>query len=85
MLTLETERLILSPWRRKDAADLYDYAKNPNVGPPAGWKPHESVKLYALFFSPIMYGLYGISRQGSRLGQSDLKKTDTDRISAAES
>ena len=44
MLTLETERLILSPWRRKDAADLYDYAKNPNVGPPAGWKPHESVK-----------------------------------------
>lgn len=44
MVTLETERLLLSPWKRKDAAALYDYAKNPNVGPHAGWKPHASIK-----------------------------------------
>lgn len=41
--TLETERLILRMWRKKDAAELYAYAKNPNVGPNAGWKPHASV------------------------------------------
>lgn len=41
--TLETERLILRSWRKKDAPNLYEYAKNPNVGPHAGWKPHESV------------------------------------------
>lgn len=41
--TIETERLILRMWRKKDAADLYAYAKNPNVGPHAGWKPHDSV------------------------------------------
>lgn len=44
MKTLETDRLILSEWKKKDAADLYAYAKNPNVGPHAGWKPHESIR-----------------------------------------
>ncbi len=44
MMKLETERLILSTWKKKDAADLYDYAKNPNVGPHAGWKPHADIK-----------------------------------------
>ena len=44
MKALETERLILRPWRLEDAADMYAYAKNPNVGPNAGWKPHESVE-----------------------------------------
>lgn len=41
--TLETERLILRMWKKKDAAELYAYAKNPNVGAHAGWKPHDSV------------------------------------------
>ena len=40
--SLETGRLLLSPWSRKDSEALYAYAKNPNVGPHAGWKPHES-------------------------------------------
>ena len=44
MKTLETQRLLLSAWRKKDAADHYEYAKNPNVGPHAGWKPHGDVK-----------------------------------------
>lgn len=39
---LETERLMLTAWSKKDAAALFAYAKNPNVGPHAGWKPHES-------------------------------------------
>lgn len=42
--TLETERLILREWTRKDAPALYAYAKNPNVGPRAGWKPHADVR-----------------------------------------
>ena len=41
--TLETDRLILRMWNRRDAADLYAYAKNPNVGPNAGWKPHAGI------------------------------------------
>jgi RimJ/RimL family protein N-acetyltransferase len=41
---IETKRLILNNWKRKDAEDLYQYAKNPNVGPHAGWKPHADLK-----------------------------------------
>ena len=44
MTTLETERLILRPWREEDAEDLYEYARDPEVGPPAGWQPHTSVE-----------------------------------------
>lgn len=40
---LETERLILREFRESDAEDLYEYARDPEVGPNAGWKPHESL------------------------------------------
>jgi len=43
MKTLETSRLILRPFLESDLEDFYEYAKNPNVGPNAGWKPHESI------------------------------------------
>lgn len=42
-MILETKRLILRPWREDDAEELYKYAKDPEVGPPAGWAPHTSV------------------------------------------
>ena len=41
---LETERLILRPWQEADAEYLYEYAKDPDIGPPAGWPLHESVE-----------------------------------------
>ena len=41
---IETERLILRPWRESDAEALYTYASDPAVGPPAGWPPHTSVE-----------------------------------------
>ena len=43
-MTLETERLILRPWRESDAESLYEYAKDPKVGPIAGWPVHTSVE-----------------------------------------
>ena len=39
---LQTERLILREWRETDADSLYEYAKDPEVGPIAGWQPHKS-------------------------------------------
>ncbi|MEG0693581.1 MAG: GNAT family protein [Oscillospiraceae bacterium] len=41
MKTLKTDRLILRAWAESDLDDFYDYAKNPNVGPSAGWQPHK--------------------------------------------
>ena len=43
-IMLETERLILRPWKETDAEELYTYASDPEVGPPAGWPPHTSVE-----------------------------------------
>lgn len=43
-MILETERLILRPWCDDDAPDLYIYASDPDIGPPAGWPPHTSVE-----------------------------------------
>lgn len=43
-MTIETERLILRPWTLSDAESLYHYAKDPAVGPIAGWPPHTSVE-----------------------------------------
>lgn len=41
---LKTERLYLRPWREEDAESLFEYAKDPEVGPPAGWPPHTNVE-----------------------------------------
>ena len=43
-MILQTKRCILRPWREEDAEDLYKYARDPEVGPPAGWPPHKSVE-----------------------------------------
>ena len=41
-MILETERLILRPWEESDAEECYKYAKDPRVGPAAGWPVHTS-------------------------------------------
>lgn len=41
---LETERLILRKWTDADAESLFEYAKDPDVGPITGWPPHQSVE-----------------------------------------
>ncbi len=43
-MILHTKRLVLRPWREEDAEELYKYASDPEVGPPAGWPPHTSVE-----------------------------------------
>ena len=40
---METDRILLRPWRDSDAGSLYKYASDPEVGPRAGWPPHKSV------------------------------------------
>lgn len=43
-MILETKRLLLRPWEESDAESLYEYAKDPAVGTPAGWPAHRSVE-----------------------------------------
>jgi len=42
MKVLETERLILRPFKLEDLDDFYDYAKEEGVGEFAGWPTHKS-------------------------------------------
>lgn len=47
METLETERLLLRPWKTNDeteAASVFRYAGDPEIGPRYGWPPHASVQ-----------------------------------------
>ena len=43
-MIIETDRLLLRPWAESDAEALYEYAKDPRVGPDAGWKEHTSIQ-----------------------------------------
>ncbi len=42
-MMLTTERLVLRPWKEADAESLFEYAKDPDIGPIAGWPPHKSI------------------------------------------
>lgn len=42
-MILETKRLLLRPLTMADAPQVYAYSREQNVGPNAGWKPHESI------------------------------------------
>ncbi len=44
VVSFETKRLILRPWSENDAESLYSYAKDPRIGPIAGWNVHTSVE-----------------------------------------
>lgn len=44
MAVIKTERLILRKWEDTDAESLFEYAKDPDVGPIAGWPYHKNVE-----------------------------------------
>lgn len=44
-MVLETERLLLRRFKSDDLMDFYEYCKNPNVGPNAGWLPHANIDI----------------------------------------
>ncbi|MCF7926039.1 MAG: GNAT family N-acetyltransferase [Candidatus Izimaplasma sp.] len=41
---ITTKRLLLRPLKKTDKEAIFAYAKLPNVGPLAGWKPHDSIE-----------------------------------------
>lgn len=40
---METQRILLRRWLESDAESLFKYASDPDVGPRAGWPPHQNV------------------------------------------
>ncbi len=56
MKALETQRLFLRPFQESDLWDFYEYAKNPKVGPNAGWPPHKSIEDSKTILNNFMEG-----------------------------
>lgn len=79
-MELRTERLLLRPWLESDAAELYKYAKDPQVGPIAGWPPHQCVEdslavIRTVFSVPETYAV--VSKEtGLPIGCIGLKTGD---------
>lgn len=76
-MILETERLILRPWKETDAESLYYYAKNPDVGPIAGWNPHKNIEESLQVIKNVFNGAecYAICEKGhdEPIGAVELK------------
>lgn len=74
---LETERLILRKWTDADAESLFEYAKDPDVGPIAGWPPHQSVEESLSIIRNVLGGdeCYAICEKenGKAIGTIELK------------
>ncbi len=79
-MILETNRLILRPWREDDAEELYQYAQDPEVGPPAGWRPHTDVAdsreiIRTIFSAPETYAVC-LKETGKPIGSIGLHRND---------
>lgn len=71
-----TERLCLRPWRDADAKSLYFYAKDPEVGPAAGWPSHDSEQTSLATIRSVLNGpeCYAITEKenGTAIGAVEL-------------
>ena len=79
-IRIETERLILRPWDEDDAEDLYQYASDPDVGPPAGWPTHTSVEnsreiIRSVLSAPETYAVC-LKDHGKPIGSIGLHRND---------
>lgn len=79
---IETGRLVLRKWKETDAESLFEYAKDPEVGPAAGWPPHKSVDESRDVIINVLCGeeCYAICEKGTdkAIGSVELKlKGDT--------
>lgn len=67
-MEIETDRLRLRTIRPEDAEDIFRYSGEPNVGPNAGWKPHETIEetreIMELLFTD-KEGVFGIVEKES--------------------
>ncbi len=81
-IRIETERLILRPWRESDLADFYEYASVDGVGQMAGWLPHrdmeESKMILNMFIEEKKTLALELKDSGKVIGSIGLETRDAD-------
>lgn len=76
-MVFHTERLTIRRWQEEDAHSLYEYAKDPDIGPIAGWPPHNNIEESLDVIKNVLNGAecYAICEKGSdkAIGAVELK------------
>lgn len=66
-----------SAWEEADAENLYECAKDPDVGPVAGWPPHKNIEESRAVIQNVLAGsqCYAICEKenGRAIGSIELK------------
>ena len=79
-IRIETDRLILRPWRESDLEYLYSYASVPGVGEMAGWRHHQSIDESKQILSMFMNGkktfALELKANGKVIGSLGLEERD---------
>ncbi len=79
---IETDRLILRPWRESDLEDFFEYASVPGIGEMAGWKHHasleESKTILSLFVQEKKTFALELKENGKVIGSLGLEDRDGD-------
>lgn len=75
---LHTDRLTLREWETDDLDDLYEYARDEDVGPMAGWLPHKNKKESEDILNRFILGkkTFAIVFEGKVIGSFGIEKYD---------
>lgn len=73
-MIFKTDELTLRPWKEDDARCLYHFAKNPNIGPIAGWPPHKSLDDSLIIIKTVFSKdeCYAVVKDGIPIGCAEL-------------
>ncbi len=79
---LETERLILRPWRKEDLDDFFEYASVDGVGQMAGWLPHQSKDDTQMILDSFIgkRRTFALEYQGKVVGSLGIEEYDEDKF-----
>lgn len=75
MKNINTKKLLLRPLTMDDTADVFAYSKSKNVGPQAGWKPHENIEETEAIMKTIFVdqeNVWGIEKDNRIIGSIGL-------------
>ena len=81
-IRIETERIILRPWKETDAEDFYEYARVEGVGQMCGWLPHkdleESKTILNLFIQDKKTFALELKETGKVIGSLGLEEREAE-------
>ena len=83
-IRIETDRLVLRPWRESDLEDFYEYASVEGVGEMAGWKHHRTIEetknILGFFIRDKKTFALELKENGKVIGSLGLEEMDIDPV-----